>query len=90
VVLQKQVDAGLVDASSFGSDLNLPSESAPTASAPLREYSTGSHYDFIKETGDLPSSAQRALDKIYKVDPQRARELSRQAHEIGVQDLPDQ
>jgi hypothetical protein len=63
------------------------SGSSSLASAPV---SSGSHFDFIKETSDLPSSAQLALDKIYKVDPARARELSRLAHDAGVQNLPNQ
>lgn len=53
-------------------------------------YQTGDHLDFIKRSSDLPSSAQLALDKIWKVDPARAEELNRIAHETGVQNLPDQ
>jgi hypothetical protein len=86
-VLQKHVDQGFKSAYSLDSDLGVPSGNLDSsARAPI---STGSHFDFIKETSDLPSSAQKALDKIYKVDPARARELSRQAHEAGVQNLPN-
>jgi hypothetical protein len=87
-VLQKHADEGFINAYSLDSDLYVPSGNLD--SSPRAPISTGSHLDFIKETSDLPSSAQEALDKIYKVDPARARELSRQAHEAGVQNLPDQ
>ena len=81
-ILQKHVDEAFM----YTMDL-YDSGSSSLASAPV---SSGSHFDFIKETSDLPSSAQLALDKIYKVDPARARELSRLAHDAGVQNLPNQ
>ena len=86
-VLQKHLDQGFKYAASLDADLYLPGENrASSARAPI---ATGSHLDFIQDTSDLPSSAQRALDEIYKADPARAQELSRQAHEAGVQDLPN-
>jgi hypothetical protein len=82
LILQKQVDEGF----EFTMDL-YDSGVRSEAASPV---SSGSHSDFIRETWDLPSSVQHALDKIYKADPARARELSRQAHEAGVQNLPNQ
>jgi len=87
-VLKKHADEGFIHSASLDSDLYVPSETLSTSSLPAPA-PAGSHFDFIRETSDLPSSAQRALDKIYKVDPARAQELSREAHEAGVQNLPN-
>lgn len=85
-VLQKHLDQGFIYSFSLDTDLYVPSGNPRSTEPPI---STGSHLNFIKETSDLPSSEQEALDKIYKVDPARARELSRQSHEAGVQNLPN-
>jgi hypothetical protein len=87
-VFRKQVGEGLRISSSQVPDPYVPSRSL--RSDPKEPISASPSVDFIQETSDLPSSAQRALDKIYREDPARARELSRQAHEVGVQHLPDQ
>lgn len=92
-VLQKHADQGFVNSAYLGSDLDEGGDyfrEHIVGNGSSYTSATGSHTDFIKETSDLPSSAQYALDSIYKANPARAWELSRQAHEAGVQELPNQ
>jgi len=92
-VLQKHADQGFVNSVYLASELDEKGDyfrKHVVGNASSYTSATGSHTDFIKETSDLPSSAQHALDRIYKANPARAWELSRQAHEAGVQELPNQ
>lgn len=92
-VFQKHANEGFVHCASLETDLwevggGFAYDSQGHVAVP-GDIGSSDHNSFIRETSDLPSDVQRALDEVYKSDQGRARELSDKAHEGGVQNLPD-